>query len=105
MRINRRDLLKLFGIVVGMIYSPIKGWGSRIPFKKATVDQKDKIYRAVGGTPDENLKKVIEITGGIEKIIGQDDVVVLKPNVQWWNHGVPNLSVIRQLVDLIMNRT
>ena len=40
------------------------------------------IYRAVNGTPEQNLKKVIELMGGIERIIGSDDVVLIKPNVQ-----------------------
>lgn len=50
------------------------------------------IYRAVNGTPEQNLKKVIELMGGIERIIGSDDVVLIKPNVQWWNQGAPNLA-------------
>jgi hypothetical protein len=51
-----------------------------------------------------NLAKVIEMTGGIEKVIGPDDVVVIKPNVQWWGQGAPNLSALKAVVDLIMNR-
>ena len=62
------------------------------------------LYRSINASPAENLSKVIELMGGIEKIIGADDVVVIKPNVQWWNHGVPNLSALKQFVDLIMNR-
>jgi uncharacterized protein (DUF362 family) len=30
-----------------------------------------------------NLAKVIEMMGGIENLIGPDDVVVIKPNLQW----------------------
>jgi len=62
------------------------------------------IYRAVNGTPEQNLKKVIELMGGIEKIIGSDDVVLIKPNVQWWNQGTPNLAALKTFVDLIMER-
>lgn len=43
--------------------------------------------------------------GGIDKIIGESDVVVIKPNVQWWNHGATNLSALKTIIDLIMNRT
>lgn len=42
--------------------------------------------------------------GGIEGITGPYDVVVIKPNVQWWNQGVPNLSALNTFVDLIMDR-
>lgn len=40
------------------------------------------VYRVVNGRAETNLEKVIELLGGIEKIIGADDVVVIKPNVQ-----------------------
>ena len=62
------------------------------------------IYRAVNGTPDQNLRKIIELMGGIERIIGRDDVVLIKPNVQWWNQGAPNLSSLKTFVDLTMDR-
>ena len=67
-------------------------------------DIKSTVYRAVNGHPSENLSKVIDLMGGIETFVGPDDVVVIKPNVQWWNQGVPNLSALNAFVDLIMNR-
>jgi hypothetical protein len=42
--------------------------------------------------------------GGIESFVGPNDVVVIKPNVQWWNQGVPNLATFESFVDLIMDR-
>ena len=62
------------------------------------------LYRAINGSPAENLSKVIELMGGIEKIIGEDDIVVIKPNVQWWNQGAPNLGAVKVFADLIMDR-
>jgi len=73
---------------------------AKSPPKEAMV----AIYRAANGAPAENLTKVIELMGGIEKIIGSSDVVLIKPNVQWWNQGAPNLSAVFRFVDLIMNR-
>jgi len=67
-------------------------------------DIKSTVYRAINGHPSENLSKVIDLMGGIETFVGPDDVVVIKPNVQWWNQGVPNLSALNAFVDLIMNR-
>jgi hypothetical protein len=61
------------------------------------------VYRALNGSPAENLEKVIELTGGVEQLIGTEDVVVIKPNVQWWNQGAPNLSAVKKLIDLIMS--
>jgi hypothetical protein len=30
--------------------------------------------------------------------------VVIKPNVQWWNQGAPNLLALKTFVDMIMDR-
>ncbi len=62
------------------------------------------VYRALNGGPAVNLQKVIDLIGGIEVIIGADDIVVIKPNVQWWNQGAPNLAALKKFVDLIMDR-
>lgn len=72
--------------------------------RKLTGEVRCTLYRAINGTPAKNLAKVIELMGGIEKLIGADDVVVIKPNVQWWNQGAPNLAALKAFVDLIMDR-
>lgn len=46
----------------------------------------------------------MDLMGGIESVFGSDDVVVIKPNVQWWNQGAPNIVAIEALVSMIMNR-
>ena len=50
------------------------------------------------------MAKIVDLLGGIEEIVGTDDIVVIKPNGQWWNQGVPNLLALKTFVDLIMNR-
>ncbi len=62
------------------------------------------IYRALNGTPAENIDRVLELAGGIDRIVGPDDVVLIKPNVQWWNQGAPNLSAMSRLVERIFER-
>ncbi|MGE5742231.1 MAG: hypothetical protein ACM32H_09310, partial [Candidatus Aminicenantes bacterium RBG_16_66_30] len=62
------------------------------------------VYRAVNGGPAENLEKVLSLAGGAEKLFGADDIVILKPNLQWYNHGAPNIAAIDRLVSLIMDR-
>ena len=73
-------------------------------FQKTTIDPTSTVFRAVNGKPYQNMAKVIELMGGIENLIGKDDIVVIKPNVQWWNQGVPNLRAMKTLVDLIFSR-
>lgn len=101
---SRREFLKKIIITGGLLTIKPESFAEasspRRPMEKAACT----LYRAVNGTPDENLRKVIEIQGGIEKIIGFNDVVVIKPNVQWWSQGAPNLSALKSFVEMIMER-
>jgi hypothetical protein len=76
----------------------------KLPAKKQGDETVCTLYRALNGSPAENISKVMELMGGIEQFIGEDDVVVVKPNVQWWNQGASNLSAFKRLVELIMSR-
>jgi hypothetical protein len=62
------------------------------------------LYRVINGSPSANMIQLIEMMGGIESIISPDDIVLIKPNVQWWNQGAPNLCALKTFIDLIMNR-
>ncbi len=103
-RYSRRETLKEIIVTMGMLILNPRVF-AETPIRKSTKDisYKLNLYRAVNGTPDTNLVKVVEEMGGIEKIIGSDDIVVIKPNVQWWNHGASNLSALKAFVDLIMD--
>ena len=101
---NRRDFLKkcaagLGGIVIGQDV-----WAAIDRSAREKAPGEGFIFRSVNGKPDENLIKVLELLGGIGKMIGDRDVVVIKPNVQWWNQGAPNLLSLKTLVDSIMER-
>lgn len=62
------------------------------------------LYRAVNGSPAENMNRIVEMMGGIDALIGADDIVILKPNVQWWNQGATNLAAVKAFVDLAQGR-
>jgi len=81
-----------------------KAWAKKMPIKKTNNTTSCDLYRVINGSPADNITKMIELMGGIENIIGSDDVVVIKPNVQWWNQGVPNLAAFARFVDLVMDR-
>ena len=65
-------------------------------------DKKAKVFRAVNGSPAENMEKVISMLGGVESLFGADDIVIVKPNLQWFNQGAPNIAAMNTLVTLIM---
>lgn len=60
------------------------------------------IYISKNGSPQENTAKVMEMLGGIGSLIGPNDVVVLKPNAQWWNQGRTNLAAMKGFIDLVL---
>ena len=50
------------------------------------------------------MQKVIEMAGGITKFVDQNDVVVVKPNLQWPNQGYTHTEATKALIDIIINR-
>ncbi len=61
------------------------------------------IYECKNGTPEQNMAKVIEMLGGIKKITGENDIVIIKPNAQWKRHGITNTNTIKGFIDLILD--
>lgn len=62
------------------------------------------VFVCKNGTPAENVEKVIDMRyGGIENLIGHDDVVVISPNGQWESQGGSNCACCMGLIDLILN--
>jgi hypothetical protein len=71
---------------------------------KITTNPKTSVYRALNGGPVRNMHKIFELMGGISTVFGKDDVIVIKPNLQWWNQGAPNFPALKSFIDVIMHR-
>jgi len=63
------------------------------------------VFEAKNGTPEQNVAKVNEMMGGIGNFIGNNDIVVIKPNAQWQNAATTNTNNIKGLIELILNRS
>ncbi len=74
---------------------------SQMPDKPMSKD-KAYVFLARNGSPEQNVKKVIEMMGGIEKFISNEDIVVLKPNAQWWNQGMTNTNAMKGFIELVL---
>jgi hypothetical protein len=66
------------------------------------VKDKSTIYVAQGGGPAANVDKVIANAGGMGKIVGIDDVVVIKVSAQWWNQGMTNVAAARRVIEHVL---
>ena len=81
-----QKIIALLGAVVFKGYTE-----SPVPIKrKDSMNAKVSLYRCSNGKSSENMAKVIEMMGGIGQLFDPDDVIVIKPNVQWWNQGASN---------------
>ena len=107
-KISRRLFLYLSLLAVAFTSWPVLKKLNHLISK--STDQPDKlnqpvshIYVAKNGTPRQNVTKVIEMMGGIDKFISVNDIVILKPNAQWWNQGRTNLEAIKGFIDLVLS--
>lgn len=60
------------------------------------------VYESKNGTPEQNMAKVIEMMGGIKRFVSKDDIVILKPNAQWWNQGMTNTNAMKAFIELVL---
>ena len=67
------------------------------------MNKTSEIYESKNGKPEDNMSKVIDMIGGIENIIEKQDIVILKPNAQWWNQGTTNTNAMKEFIELILN--
>ncbi len=63
------------------------------------------IYHVTNGTPAQNVTKLFQMAyGGIENFIGPQDIVLLRPNLQWPQNGYTNTEIGMALIGLILDR-
>jgi hypothetical protein len=104
-KIGRREFMKMVGkysaaFVVGGYLLDCQAFRPG----QARADVTSSVFVSRNGTPAENVQKVIDMRyGGIERLIGPYDTVVISPNGQWEAQGGTNCACIMGLIDLILN--
>jgi hypothetical protein len=68
------------------------------------VKDKSAIYVARDGGPAANIDTVLGKVGGIGKIVGPDDVVIIKVSAQWWNQGMTNVAAVKRAIEHIVDQ-
>lgn len=117
--ISRRKFL-VMGVVAGVagaafflrskIKSRLAGWTQSAEFAGVpplvphTEKDRTKIYVAQNGHPAENVDAVLKKIGGIEKVVGEEDIVIIKMSAQWWNQGMTNVAAAKRLIERILER-
>ncbi len=101
--VSRREFLQAgaTGLAGGLLCRH----GSLLPTAWAGGAPVSNIYHSFNGTAAQNVGKVFEMAyAGIENFIGPNDIVVLRPNLQWPRNGYTNSRIGKALIDLILNR-
>jgi len=70
---------------------------------KVDLKNTSQVYESKNSTPQENVDTVIEMMGGMNQFIGHEDIVILKPNAQWWNQGRTNLAAMKGFMDSVLS--
>ena len=102
-KITRRDFIKKTISGSGIVLFGLNRINSAFGKKLKSFGGSAQVYVVKNGTPEKNLEKLIDMLGGIESIISPDDIVILKPNCQWWNQGTTNISVMKKLIEMVLD--
>ena len=102
---RRRFLSYLTALAGWSMISPIlpASWRKRI-IQEAHADTIADLFVSKNGTPVSNMKKVIDMAGGISAFVESDDIVIIKPNLQWMRQGYTHTQATMALIDIILNR-
>jgi hypothetical protein len=64
--------------------------------------EKTTIYVGKEQGPAGNVDAALGKIGGIGKVIGADDIVVIKVSAQWWNQGMTNVAAVRRAIEHVL---
>jgi len=68
------------------------------------VKDRTRVFVARGDRPDANVDAVLSKLGGIGKVVGTDDVVIVKVSAQWWNQGMTNVAAVKRVLEHVLER-
>jgi hypothetical protein len=101
-KITRRDFIKKTGLIVSSLaLAPLL---EKCEFIHRGIDLgSPNVYMSKNGTFTQNVDKVLELMGGIERFVDPTDIVVIKANGQWLNQGYTHTGCIKALIDRILS--
>jgi hypothetical protein len=59
---------------------------------------------ARGESPAANVDAVLGKLGGIGRVVGEGDVVLIKVSAQWWNQGMTNVAAVKRVIEHVLER-
>ncbi|APF18774.1 hypothetical protein Calab_3146 [Caldithrix abyssi DSM 13497] len=100
---RRRYFLEISGkATAASLFFPLLG--RAITPKPFPPEELADIYVVQKGPAAELTERLIELLGGIDRLVGSEDVVLLKVNSQWWAQGMTNTDVLLAFIRKIVER-
>jgi uncharacterized protein (DUF362 family) len=63
-----------------------------------------RVALAHAGSPARNAAALLDAWGGVESLVGPEDVVLFKVNAQWYAQGMTNTDVLAALIEAVLER-
>lgn len=63
-----------------------------------------QVFLAKSGSPAGNAAALLEAAGGIENLVGAEDLLILKPNSQWYAQGMTNTDLMAAVIEAVLAR-
>ncbi|MEW6411010.1 MAG: DUF362 domain-containing protein [Candidatus Zixiibacteriota bacterium] len=100
---ERRTVVKLLGSLPLALYiESLSGCSSQEDDRVALPHTPATIFKSTGPDPAAITRRLLESLGGISALIDKDDIVVLKPNSQWWHQGMTNTDIMAEFITAVL---
>jgi len=105
--ISRRNIFKLFTMLpLHMILEKLNHVNNTFLNHSSPGINKNTqatIFYSANEVVSKCTSEIIEKIGGINALIDKEDIVIFKPNSQWWNQGMTNTDVMQEIISQILN--
>lgn len=102
---DRSGFLKSLGAALSMTaMRPLRAAWEALPIEEKPFppEEMSTVLRVTDGDPERATLRLLDLLGGISALIGQEDIVLLKPNSQWWLQGMTNTDVLAAFIEAVV---
>ena len=99
----RRDVIKfLASIPIGLSLTELACGSAKNQAKQPPPQGPQIVYKSTDADPVTATRRLLDSLGGIRSFIDKDDIVILKPNSQWWYQGMTNTDVMAEFIEQVL---
>ncbi|MEA3296994.1 MAG: DUF362 domain-containing protein, partial [candidate division Zixibacteria bacterium] len=100
--VSRREVIKLITALPPALYLQSILGCSNEQMKDFPPETKTTIHKATGPDTATITRRMLDGLGGIDTLIDKNDIVILKPNSQWWHQGMTHTDVMAEFIRQVL---